>query len=475
MRDLGAGDDDRSALNAGDGAMEDLVLARDFESREAIVALDDEAIELAFELDSDRLTLDVGAKITRAGGGGAEAIDAAEGGPGEPLAEDFAIHPVDFGGVAEIDGGGHRGVGEGEGGHLGFAELGPIAGHGLGGSDAVVGELDEDEWERAARLFAPGGDHHREESAVIVGAAHVRLSLIPEDALEAEVHQGMDHGVVEDGGGALGLVLLAGLVAGADGDGIGRTDESAEIRMIEEGLVGGPGLGGGPSPVAFDEADPVAEATLEVAGELDGELGEVVGGDGIADFPMALDLIEGDDRDRLLDLEEAEAGSVEVARRSMLARGLRVVIGPLHVRLAGTDPNFAHENVVEGEAVGDAFDFEGAGRSGGGEVHLDAPSALGVGHGPGVMAADLDVDDLAGGGVAVDRSVRPGLEDHVVAEEGGHADGGRCDAHEGREHRRAKGSPNHENHSVQFAGLGTTSDARFIMKSETDRKGLGLE
>lgn len=382
---------------------------------------------------------------------------------------------MDFGGIAEIDGGGHRGVGEGEGGHLRFAKLGPIAGHGEGGPGAVVGELDEDEGEGAARLFTPGGNHDREQAAVIVGAAHVGLALVPEDALEAEAHQGMDHGVVEDGGGALGLVLLFGFVAGADRDGIGRADEAAEIGMGEEGLMGGPGFGGGPSPIAFDEADGVAEAVLEMAGELDGELGEIVGGDGIADFPMALDLIEGDDGDGLLDLEEAEAGAVEVASRGMLAGGLGIVVGPLHVRLAGADPDFSDENVAEGEAVGGAFDFEGAGRPGGGQVHLDAPSALGVGHGAGMVTTNLDFDDFAGGGLAVNRGARPGLEDHVVAEKGGHADGGRCDAGEGREDRRAKGSPNHENHSVQFAGLGATSDARFIMKSETDRKGLGLE
>lgn len=77
MGDLGAGDEDGSALDAGVGAVEDLVFARDFKAGEAVVPLDDEAIELALELDSDGLALDVGAKIARAGGGGAEIVNAA--------------------------------------------------------------------------------------------------------------------------------------------------------------------------------------------------------------------------------------------------------------------------------------------------------------------------------------------------------------------------------------------------------------
>ena len=112
---------------------------------------------------------------------------------------------------------------------LGLAEVG--GGHGLG-AVVVRGDLDEVEGEiTLAPVGAPVGDEVGEEGAVLDGFLNVRLALIPDDSAEGEGDEGVDHGIVEAGGGAnlegLGWTLGAGVTVAV---------------LLGEGGVGGEGF-----------------------------------------------------------------------------------------------------------------------------------------------------------------------------------------------------------------------------------------
>src|SRR5690606_21664104 len=117
-----------------------------------------------------------------------------------------------------------------------------------------------------------------------------------------------------------------------------------------EGLVGGgidPGLDGRAAPVAADDADGDAGELMDVLGEVVADGGEVAGGGGRGDLPGIA--IDGDRRgglvgDGLLDLDvtdQREAGGGGDVDR--LVEG--AVDRPLHVGLAGGDPDLADDDV----------------------------------------------------------------------------------------------------------------------------------
>ena len=97
--------------------------------------------------------------------------------------------------------------------------------------------------------------------------------------------------------------------------------------------------------------------------------------------------------------------------------------GHAHVGLAGAEPDFAEEDVGDGEGVA-GLDGEGEGVGGLEGVEFDAPFAGGVGGGGLGLAGDGDGDFFAGVGPTPDGDGRAALQDHVVGEDGGEADVG---------------------------------------------------
>ncbi len=108
-------------------------------------------------------------------------------------------------GVADVDGDGHAGVRRGA--HrerLRLAQLGPLAVNRVPRARLPVGELHEVEGEVAeVPGRAPVADHGGEEGAVLLGAAGVRLALIPDGAADGVGRERREHRVVEDGGAVL--------------------------------------------------------------------------------------------------------------------------------------------------------------------------------------------------------------------------------------------------------------------------------
>jgi len=193
------------------------------------------------------------------------------------VSDGFFTFGVDVGGVAEVHGDDHAGVGFGEGHGLGFTEEG--GGHGV---TFVVegGDLDEVEGEVALFPFgAPVLDEGGEEAAVLLGFFDVTLALIPDGAFDFEGDEGVDHAVVEEGGGLLvdafwevfafgeggGEFVLVGGVFAEGGFEFGE--------FFTEDIGVDPGFGGGSSPVGGDEADGDVEFLVEFFAEEVGSRG----------------------------------------------------------------------------------------------------------------------------------------------------------------------------------------------------------
>src|SRR5262249_22380083 len=80
-------------------------------------------------------------------------------------------------------------------------------------------------------VVAPVLDHGREQRAVLVGPAGVRLALVPDDALDGEGDQGRDHAVVQ----------------------VGALEPLQPGRVVQD-LLARPALGRGAAPRAVDQA-----------------------------------------------------------------------------------------------------------------------------------------------------------------------------------------------------------------------------
>lgn len=93
--------------------------------------------------------------------------------------------------------------------------------------------------------------------------------------------------------------------------------------------------------------------------------------------------------------------------------------GPLHVGLAGAEPDIADDDVAEGDGVGAVHDEVGRVGLDGHRGEVDAPVAVAVGLGGEGLAAEGDGDLLAAAGGAPDRDDGLALEDGVVGEDGG--------------------------------------------------------
>jgi hypothetical protein len=86
----------------------------------------------------------------------------------------------------------------------------------------------------------------------------------------------------------------------------------------------------------------------------------------------------------------------------------------LHVRLAGTDPHIAHQDIIEFlNAVG-GDEHERIGTTGGKGTEVEAPSAEFIGAGAGFLAAEMDFDNCAGPGGPPEREARISLQNGMV-------------------------------------------------------------
>ena len=350
-------------------------------------------------------------------------------------------------GFADIDGDGHAGVRDGEGLEHGFADEGAEA----GGFEA--GELDPGEGEVGAPLGAPVFDEEGELGAVEGGffeGGAVVLALIPDGAAKGVGEEGGDHAVVEVGGtvlvgvgvgfvaggargfGASGFGFGGGVFPGGEAFGVGGfgggfvegggflvpgVDVGFEGGDLELGGFAGPGGDVGAAPGGVDHADGGFEFLMEVLAEEPGDGGEVLDGVRGGDDPFALAVGLGDAGGFLVDAEHADGGEVGGGGFGGRVEAAFELEG--HVGLAGGEPDFADEDVVDGEG-GAAFDGELLGLVAGCEfAEADAPSAIGDGSGGGGLIGDGDGDGVAGFGPAPDVEGLVGLDDHVVGDEGG--------------------------------------------------------
>src|SRR5947209_8691671 len=106
---------------------------------------------------------------------------------------------------------------------------------------------------------------------------------------------------------------------------------------------------------------------------------------GCADLPRAFDIVHRVLRYEALDDEEVD-------ERVIGAGDLVVVIdgglkGELHVGLAGADPDFADEDVVDGDGV----DGQVEGTGGGERLEPGGPFAVGGGFGGDALTLEVDV------------------------------------------------------------------------------------
>ena len=84
---------------------------------------------------------------------------------------------------------------------------------GLGCLGQVVGELDPVEREVAlAPLVAPALDHQREQVAILVGPAGVRLALVPDGAPDAVADRRLEDAVVDVAGPGIAAHLAIGVL-----------------------------------------------------------------------------------------------------------------------------------------------------------------------------------------------------------------------------------------------------------------------
>jgi hypothetical protein len=158
---------------------------------------------------------------------------------------------------------------------------------------------------------------------------------------------------------------------------------------------------------------------LEGGAEVVGDGGEAGDGEWVAGFPLGFHVIDGGIGLQFGDGEESEVGVCGGVDGGLGVFGAGE--GPFHVGLAAADPDFADEDVGEGDGLGAAADDEVVGAAGGFAGQADDPAAVGGG-GAGLVAAEFDGDGFVGIGRAPDGDGAALLQDGVVAEDGGGSD-----------------------------------------------------
>ena len=199
-----------------------------------------------------------------------------------------------------------------------------------------------------------------------------------------------------------------------------------EVEKIPDGLFVHPGLDGTSAPVGFDDADRNLQHALEVLGEEIGRGAGVCNRLGLVDFPsfgrygvlrsghgLAGDLDHADRR-----------GGLGVDDEIFAALGGLAAIPfdrHLHVGLAGAEPDFADQDIVDRQflSVGND-DVVGTACGRGGDAGKPfARFGIGLDGDLGPGPAGTDGDFLAGSRRAPEGGVGLLLQDHVVTEEVG--------------------------------------------------------
>jgi len=97
----------------------------------------------------------------------------------------------------------------------------------------------------------------------------------------------------------------------------------------------------------MDDADWLLDVRAKLAGEIETGGGKRFHGGGSGEHPRALHIINWLGLGRTCDGKDAQAG---VGRAGLcFVDGGGIAYGPLHVRLAGADPDFADNDVMSGE------------------------------------------------------------------------------------------------------------------------------
>ena len=382
-----------------------------------------------------------------------DAVVLGEGEAGEALGDVAFVFGVDVIGFAEIDDDRLAAVFDGLLGFgLAFAEFGPGAVAGGGDFGFEVGELDPVKGEVFLfPLLAPMGDHEGEEMGVFGGAIGIGFALIPDGTFDAVADDGEEDTVVEVAGAMLAGEDLLRALGSADGEGFASgfgfggfgfpvgeggvvfgfgfgggevfffddpaVHEGFEMGVGFEEVTADPGFGSAAAPGVVDESDGDVEHLMEDAAveEADGaEVADSCWGAGLPGaFEVGLGFLGADLRDGdEADVGEFCGGDFEVG----VPGGAD---GPLHVGLAGAEPDFADEDVGE-VAGGGALDGDFGGLGAGGDgVKGDGPFAIGTGFGSLGLAGEGDCHIGAWGIPAPDGVGVLLLEHHVVANDGG--------------------------------------------------------
>src|SRR5262249_39518998 len=172
--------------------------------------------------------------------------------------------------------------------------------------------------------------------------------------------------------GELGTILLLGLV-GVSLDLLPAVHERLVFRIRFEQISAYPRLAGRPAPGVVDQTDGDTQRLVELPAEKVADGGELADRRWRADLPLSVEVALWLLRTHLRNGDKPDLGIVRRLRFKVRVIGLRD--RPLHVRLAGAEPDFADEHVVESHGVlaGDRHRIRPAG---GERIESDGPLAV---------------------------------------------------------------------------------------------------
>ena len=232
-------------------------------------------------------------------------------------------------------------------------------------------QLDDNEGILLTPGLVPGLDHGTKDPLVGLRLTGVGFALIPDCSAHRITDERGDHAIpihvgpvgpdrgeparilTQFGQGSLvlldrdlGVELLEGDGAGLDG----RRFLGVEILGVSDVGIHAlrtPGFGARAADRGMDHADRLLEVGAQFAGEEKSGRGETLDGVRCGEFPGTIYIVGGIGLGRAGDGEDAEAG---VGGAGLGVRGGGGVLDdPIHVRLAGTDPDFADDDVMGGE------------------------------------------------------------------------------------------------------------------------------
>ena len=166
----------------------------------------------------------------------------------------------------------------------------------------------------------------------------------------------------------------------------------------------------------MNDADRLLDVSAKFAGEEKTRGGQTFNGLRRGELPGTLDVVDGLGLGRTGDGEDAETS---ISRAGLGVRGGGGVLDdPIHVRLAGTDPDLADDHVASGKDFFAGTHNQVLPLLGGLEAgERGGPLAIVAGGGGGFGRTELHADFGARMGLAEDGSVT-GLQDGVVRKEG---------------------------------------------------------